>query len=1220
MDDAYEEIKIIKNIEPENIIALKRNDFDENEDKSPNKIIQKNAQNFSDFTEKKNNNSNILNINSIIKQNNNIFESKNEFIHKNKGNNNYEEILSNNKEDDPSFKLSRKNSTNNKSKDKLNNYNQLKSDLIPNLKNILIKSKNKVSKNKKSIKKDDMTGFKKQLISKYQKHINFVKKKNFFIILFILGILLSSLDLILSVSLSQYGNVEILSIYIVLNIIMIFFYAIGIYFLEKNKIYTYNIIFKLEAPQKIEFSLYHNCIYLLIYFLIFAVYYYLMIMIGLSGYKNNAKLDIKSRAYDKSKWRYFFQNRSYDKVLNFFDKLNIITLISGWCSYTLLLVLIIIFIYYFKSYQFWKRIFQALSFLLGQTSFLLLNMSSYCFQFRHITHLDEYKLNWVIIGLITLSCIGVFMSALYFYIFYTENLKLIKIFNYVTILLIISCIIFARGAKAFGSKFEDYTKASCNTIFKFISEDYLIKNNDCNTKYLFSEDSLYGIKCPKERIMINWEETEAKIKNNEKNNLIFGCINQYCCLKIYGKLKNGFNVQEILAFSLLFLYIILFISSKYIQKKIDGVLDEEIIEKFNLLILIGFNLAVYIICFIIILSRPSNPKQNILNDIEVEEFKTEDSFINKNWIFLSDKNELFKESNKLFDELIKNKFNKYDLDIIANYSKDIFQFDFFEYNISSYNLSFDILNNNNDIIFDYEKIYQNDTNMNIINFKSKNLLINSLNTYFNFSQNIPFQPINTIIINSNLIYSLKKDINDIPHFQNNQKSDITEQNKLIITDELILENYNQNTNRSQINIISNIELSLLNNEQPILDENISSFYIKGNIYNDSSSSLINIYNLNFSNIPLISQTTDNNGEFSIGPFYTYKNPYTSYELTIEIYKILKETNMPNIPDINYNNYSTILTIGGYGFNMDEFYPVIKNISIPLKLKKEYKIHGSVYNLKDDSTLEGVNVKLYKGNKIFNIKSESYISDENLNLIGKTYTDKHGFYDFIVNENGFYTLIFMNDDYFFERENFIINNHDIDIKKKGMMDVFNSGKIFVKLEWDDNPPDLDLICRFEVNNCKLKNIFCYTFFGNSKCVDTHFFTDIKNKGTNGQEIIEIEILGEYDYFFYVRKYFDASNNTAKNERKINDFDISENNISLFYKNNDELLKNSKAKLSLYANGIKVPALILEIPNIDITNNSYIYWAGFCLDGKKGLKGINVINKLYENEPPRNICSG
>ena len=88
-------------------------------------------------------------------------------------------------------------------------------------------------------------------------------------------------------------------------------------------------------------------------------------------------------------------------------------------------------------------------------------------------------------------------------------------------------------------------------------------------------------------------------------------------------------------------------------------------------------MAVYIICFIIILSRPSNPKQNILNDIEVEEFKTEDSFINKNWIFLSDKNELFKESNKLFDELIKNKFNKYDLDIIANYSKDIFQFDFF---------------------------------------------------------------------------------------------------------------------------------------------------------------------------------------------------------------------------------------------------------------------------------------------------------------------------------------------------------------------------------------------------------------------------------------------------------------------------------------------------------------------------------------------------------------
>ena len=117
------------------------------------------------------------------------------------------------------------------------------------------------------------------------------------------------------------------------------------------------------------------------------------------------------------------------------------------------------------------------------------------------------------------------------------------------------------------------------------------------------------------------------------------------------------------------------------------------------------------------------------------------------------------------------------------------------------------------------------------------------------------------------------------------------------------------------------------------------------------------------------------------------------------------------------------------------------------------------------------------------------------------------------------------------------------------------------------------------------------------------------------------MGEYNYFFYVRKYFDVSNNIAKNERKINDFENDNNNISLYYKENDELISNSKVKLSLYANGIKTPALILNIPNPveNNLNNNYIYWGGFSLKSKKGLEGINIINEFYVDEPPKNVCS-
>ena len=62
----------------------------------------------------------------------------------------------------------------------------------------------------------------------------------------------------------------------------------------------------------------------------------------------------------------------------------------------------------------------------------------------------------------------------------------------------------------------------------------------------------------------------------------------------------------------------------------------------------------------------------------------------------------------------------------------------------------------------------------------------------------------------------------------------------------------------------------------------------------------------------------------------------------------------------------------------------------------------------------------------------------------------------------------------------------------MIQLFNSGKVFVKMDWENNPPDLDLICRFQVKG----NNFCYTFFGNKKCVDTNYPNDNKKGGYNG----------------------------------------------------------------------------------------------------------------------------
>ncbi len=209
------------------------------------------------------------------------------------------------------------------------------------------------------------------------------------------------------------------------------------------------------------------------------------------------------------------------------------------------------------------------------------------------------------------------------------------------------------------------------------------------------------------------------------------------------------------------------------------------------------------------------------------------------------------------------------------------------------------------------------------------------------------------------------------------------------------------------------------------------------------------------------------------------------------------------------------------------------------------------------------------------------------------------------------------------KNFLLKN-----KELSLIQLFNAGKVVVKLKWGKNPPDLDLFCRYEITNNKGSNktYYCYTFFGNQKCVESNYPLDNKKGGDKSSEILEIETVSDYIYFFYVRKYFDISNNTALNEYKIDDIEenieivenISNNNIKTFYKDNDEFLKNSNAELSLYANGLKMPINIVNIKNEDLAENKYNYWAGFCLNGKAGLESLKIINKFYKDEPPKNIC--
>ena len=296
--------------------------------------------------------------------------------------------------------------------EKTDNNNIQKEENIGQTRSVKIIRNSTLVETTKMIKDDK----KEKLIDIYKPYISFANSNNYFIFSFIIGIVLSIINLILSIISAVYGSIEIYSLFILINIFFIIIYSIGIFFFHKYNNSTFTIISLLQSPQNIENK--KNNLYLICYLLLLFFGYYFILAIANISYKNNVKIDIKGKAYDKKKWNYSFQEKTFIQVLKSFDIINIIFNIFNWLSISLLIYIFCLFIYFFNSYQFWKRIIQIITLFFGQISFLLINISHYCFQFRNITSLDEYRLSWVAIGLIIVGIIKLIMSFFGFYVIY----------------------------------------------------------------------------------------------------------------------------------------------------------------------------------------------------------------------------------------------------------------------------------------------------------------------------------------------------------------------------------------------------------------------------------------------------------------------------------------------------------------------------------------------------------------------------------------------------------------------------------------------------------------------------------------------------------------------------------------------------------------------------------------------------------------------------------
>ena len=1126
-----------------------------------------------------------------------------------------------------------------KNKNDLNNENE-EMNQISEIRKIMMRSSNQNIKASYLQEEEDNMQTEKAITKNVNddrlKDINFTKiyapykkiieKTNFFIFFFSIGIVLSIITASICIYLRLYGNEDVYFILAAISFIIIGIYIFGIKIISKYKENILIIISMRKDPERIIQSKQRKYLHLFIYLLLLAANYYYVILFINTSFLNNIKLSIRGKGYDIKQWVEYFSNKNYIEILTLFEKINISFLVFGWLNWLLMIFILIYKIILICNYRVIKSITQVLCIFSIQAGIFLIYLSIYCYKFKDASSFEVKKISWATPGTLSNGCIAIILGFFGFYAFFMENKKKIVIYELICFAQIILLLIFSAGLYTIEDKFYNYKKATCNSLFKYISEDYILKNKitGCSSKYLFNSETIDNIECPKDRIMINWEVTESYNENqntndvysnvnktnlNKDNKISFGCINQSCCLQIYFMIKNKFDFLLMLSIHQITYFLFIFILGIYLYKKISSNLEEEFTENINIIIMFVLTFFILIIILPFILNLPKESNQSILNKIKNIEAQEDSSIIPRDLIQISKQN-LWKYTFKSIKQKEENNL-KYNI-IIENNNE--YKLSYYEYSI----ISFD-----SDIIVDKQKLekikiydYQNNTYINstkIIKFKSSTNIINNIFEYFDL---IPYYPLKENIllnIEINGVFVIKE--NEEIDYHNNINNNY---NKFInITKEKIKSNYDDLKQNSIVNILKEkLDFSIMNKEE--------FFYIVGKINNDDGRALINVYNYYYSNDPIYSIRTNNSGHFKIGPIYKILNSQSIYYLNIEASKINEI--------FEYCKYYDIIKINEYGFHSNKYYP-LNNIYLPLSSAGSMTIKGVVKKYeKEQEPIKDVNIRLFYGEKINQVNEYIEDNQKNINLnylesecIERTSTNKDGEYNLNINKNGQFMIIFMKDEYYLEKHIFIIkdisSSGTLDMGTMYLVNLFNSGKLVVKLEWDYKPPDLDLICRFQVK----KNHYCYTFFGNKKCVKTEYFQDSREANEISSEIIEINEFSEYLYFFYVRKYFDISNGKTKNEKKKDGVEIGPyinyTDIDIKY---NEYLNNTAARLLIYTNGFRVPAIKINIPGFENTesqsNNQteYNYWGAFCINGKEGISSLKVVNKLFQNEIPKDIC--
>ena len=1054
----------------------------------------------------------------------------------------------------------------------------------------------------------------------YETYLTPCKHTKSLTVSFIFGAVLSFIVLGLSISLLIYTSPILCSIYIFASTVSIVTFILGIFIIKKNKALIQHVVALRDDPEKITQSRQRMLLYIFIYFLTAFAMFFLIASVCVFSFQTNIKMEIRALGYNKKQWTETYNNYSYKNII-----VKITVLMNCLASFSIILSLYCfilhgLILYFVKSYRTFKIIAQFNCLLFFQISFIFVYYGMVCVRFRNVSNIESATPNWVAGGLLGLGIVGILLGLYGFIAFLLERKTLIWIFLSINVAMFIISLIMNIYTIKLTRHFKGYATAECNVLYKYVDENFLVNEMQCDSKYLFVSDELRDIQCPKHRIVLDWEDTESFVNDVDGNKVNYGCINQECCLKIYSHVKTSYNYASVISYMVMILNAYLALICVYFILNVDKNFDEGIKDKFVYLVLFIVSVLIVIVVIVFIALAKGSPKKSKLESFELNDVKKELGVINSNEIMpinktaleMMNRNEFEKNVEKLRKEKLysvnKGKGN-------SNNNNNEFRIGMSCRNCYVKDKGL----NGKDVVIEEEYNDYNGNDIVIRNIKSSNSnnvkIVEHIWEYVDIEPYFYLLPIN-IHIDIDLL-SVNNNNNGNSNNNNQGKGNVIEDNIIsedidlsivnlslatFVNGSIITQNNNNNANNDILITISQEESKT-----------------KGPLYSTILSTT-STQSISSSIIP-----------FHIGPLYPLNsNLPINYNITICEYDITKTTCK------NTSLFTDNVRIGGFAF-----FPLIKpfiNISLPSNelLQSDIQIIGNVIDSSTNKGLDKVKIFIYPGyitlttQELTQLSSNSHGDDLEVKPFKSPMTNDKGEYSFQLQSHGQYTAYYSKNNYYVERLVFTTmesdnnNNNEQHIHNVIMTQTVTQDQIGFVVQWEGKG-DVDLHAKFRTKS----NYYCRVFFGNSWCMGVNYYKDSYDISKQGVEKIVIKEPGKYIYMIYLHMYLDISKGYAHGEEKIKgvDYDmetyyetlneLEEQSFNNKDNNNNNIISN--IGLTIYSPGYRIPIqTIYADKSFNNNNNENKFWIALCINGIEGLNSLKIVDKYTNEEPNISLC--